>query len=150
MATSDPTAFYLFVLFNSVGFSVSLSMIHILTGRFPLQFELQICMVAMYFTYNTALLNILQDHVKLYVVLTTSILSTVTPLVVRFIRLNAKRVKDSIASMVHRFIWILNGRKQYVKSESLCMNVWSLWCSAVPHHVSLVLAWTIFCLYNWW
>lgn len=104
MATSDPTAFYLFVLFNSVGFSVSLSMIHILTSRFPMQFELQVCMVAMYFTYNTALLNILQDHVNLYVVLTTSILSTVTPVVARFIRLNAKRVKDSIASMVHRFI----------------------------------------------
>ncbi|KAJ9140045.1 hypothetical protein P3X46_030732 [Hevea brasiliensis] len=48
LGTTNLIAFDLFVFFNTVGFSVSLFMITILTSRFPLQFELQICLVAMY------------------------------------------------------------------------------------------------------
>ncbi|KAJ9163999.1 hypothetical protein P3X46_023617 [Hevea brasiliensis] len=50
------------------GLSLSLFMIHRITNRFPLQFELQMCIVAMYFTYNTALINMSLHKMKLYVV----------------------------------------------------------------------------------
>lgn len=53
------TAYYVVgAVFNSIGFSVSLHMINILTTNFPLRLELQVCGVAMYFTYVTALITI--------------------------------------------------------------------------------------------
>lgn len=53
------TAYYVVgAVFNSIGFSVSLQMINILTTNFPLRLELQVCGVAMYFTYVTALITI--------------------------------------------------------------------------------------------
>ncbi|KAJ4839961.1 hypothetical protein Tsubulata_047351, partial [Turnera subulata] len=91
LATSKPVAFCLIVFSNSIGLTVSLYMINVLTSRFPLQLELQICMAAMFFTYNTSVIDISADQVKLYVILTTAILSVFTPIVVRWIRLYAKR-----------------------------------------------------------
>ncbi|KAJ8772419.1 hypothetical protein K2173_027596 [Erythroxylum novogranatense] len=96
MATSNEVAYALIVFFNSVGLSVSLVMINILTCRFPLQVELQICMVTMYSTYNTALTNIAGDNTKLYATLTTSIITSLVPFTVRWARLNSKRIKDMI------------------------------------------------------
>ncbi|KAH1131454.1 hypothetical protein J1N35_002832 [Gossypium stocksii] len=55
MGTKSEVTFALFMVFNSMDFSMSRSMINILTSKFPLQFELQICMVALFFTYNTAM-----------------------------------------------------------------------------------------------
>ncbi|KAJ9140046.1 hypothetical protein P3X46_030733 [Hevea brasiliensis] len=101
LATSGPIAFALFVLFNTIGLSVSLFMIHILTSRFPLQFELQMCIVAMYFTYNTALINMSPDEMKLYVVLVTVILSSLTPIIAKFIRLHAKKIGEFVVDMIH-------------------------------------------------
>ncbi|KAJ8772467.1 hypothetical protein K2173_027644 [Erythroxylum novogranatense] len=98
MATSNAVAFALIVFFNSVGLSVSLVMINILTSRFPLQVELQICMFTMYSTYNTALTNMAGDNTKLYATIATSIITSLIPLTFRWARLNSKRIKD----MVHR------------------------------------------------
>ncbi|KAK9913950.1 hypothetical protein M0R45_037749 [Rubus argutus] len=58
MGSYSAVAFVCFVAFNSIGFSVSLYMINILTSNFPLQLELQICIIAMYCTYNTAVIDI--------------------------------------------------------------------------------------------
>ncbi|MBA0639229.1 hypothetical protein Goklo_022274, partial [Gossypium klotzschianum] len=43
MGTNSEVTSALFMVFNSMDFSMSLSMINILTSKFPLQFELQIC-----------------------------------------------------------------------------------------------------------
>ncbi|KAM1126461.1 hypothetical protein ACFX2B_041139 [Malus domestica] len=47
-----------FMVLNSIGFFVSLDMINVLTINFPLQLELQICMVAIYCTYIFAVISI--------------------------------------------------------------------------------------------
>ncbi|KAK6262074.1 hypothetical protein QUC31_007890 [Theobroma cacao] len=83
MGTSNGIAFALFVLFNSIGFSMSLFMINILTSKFPLQFELQICMIAMFFTYNTAMASIAPSSVKLFTIIITTVFSSITPLLTR-------------------------------------------------------------------
>lgn len=51
LGSNSEVTFLLFVLFNSIGFSVSLFIITILATNFPLRFELQICMIAMSITY---------------------------------------------------------------------------------------------------
>ncbi|CAN7115187.1 unnamed protein product [Brassica rapa subsp. narinosa] len=85
MGTFNGIAFTLFVFFNTIGFSVSLSMLNILTLGFPLRFQLQICMMAMYFSHNTAMTSVAPDHVKLYCVLITSILAAATPALMRLL-----------------------------------------------------------------
>ncbi|XP_056855691.1 ankyrin repeat-containing protein BDA1 isoform X2 [Raphanus sativus] len=85
MGTFNGIAFTLFVFFNTIGFSVSLSMLNILTLGFPLRFQLQICMMAMYFSHNTAMTSVAPDHVKLYCVLITSILAAATPSLMRLL-----------------------------------------------------------------
>lgn len=102
LATASPIAFALFVLFNSIGLSVSLFMIHILTSRFPLQFELQMCIVALYFTYNTALINMSPDEVKLYVVLVTVIPSSLTAVIAKAIRIHAKKMAEFVLARIRR------------------------------------------------
>ncbi|CAN6813358.1 hypothetical protein HID58_051621 [Brassica napus] len=85
MGTFNGIAFTLFVFFNTIGFSVSLSMLNILTLGFPLRFQLQICMMAMYFSHNTAMTSVAPDHVKLYCILITSILAAATPALMRLL-----------------------------------------------------------------
>ncbi|KAI5346778.1 PREDICTED: ankyrin [Prunus dulcis] len=53
-----PAYFIVFAVFNSIGFSMSLHMIKILTTNFPLQLELHVCIVAMYFTYCSSVLTV--------------------------------------------------------------------------------------------
>ncbi|KAK4845559.1 hypothetical protein QYF36_006508 [Acer negundo] len=62
LGSLNTITFCLFMFFNSVGFSLSLHMINMLTIKFPLQFELQICIAAMFFTYNTAVPALAPDN----------------------------------------------------------------------------------------
>ncbi|XP_057460139.1 ankyrin repeat-containing protein BDA1-like [Actinidia eriantha] len=55
MASKRTVPSFLFFLFNSVGFFVSVNMIFVLTSGFPLQLELQIAMFALIVTYNASL-----------------------------------------------------------------------------------------------
>ncbi|XP_021286659.1 ankyrin repeat-containing protein BDA1 [Herrania umbratica] len=102
MGTSNGIAFALFVLFNSIGFSMSLFMINILTSKFPLQFELQICMIAMFFTYNTAMASTAPSSVKLFVIIITTVLSSITPLLTRLVKQLLKLLKNLVVDIIHK------------------------------------------------
>lgn len=75
MGSFNGVVFTMFVFFNTIGFSISLSIINILTLGFPLRFQLQVCMRALYFSHNTAMASVAPDNVKLYCILITSILA---------------------------------------------------------------------------
>ncbi|KAL6127929.1 hypothetical protein ACLB2K_071290 [Fragaria x ananassa] len=77
LGSYNAATFLVFVAFNSIGFSVSLYMINILTSNFPMQLELQICIAAMYCTYNTAMISIAQDNTRVFIIVFTSVLPTV-------------------------------------------------------------------------
>ncbi|EOY22731.1 Ankyrin repeat family protein, putative [Theobroma cacao] len=102
MGTSNGIAFALFVLFNSIGFSMSLFMINILTSKFPLQFELQICMIAMFFTYNTAMASIAPSSVKLFTIIITTVFSSITPLLTRLVKQLLKLFKNLVVDIIHK------------------------------------------------
>lgn len=91
LGSTNTIAFRLFMLFNSLGFKLSLHMINILTTKFPLQLELQLCFLAMNFTYDTAVINIAPDGVKLFVILTIAILPAAIGLTAYCLRQQQKR-----------------------------------------------------------
>ncbi|KAL5795436.1 hypothetical protein ACOSQ2_000256 [Xanthoceras sorbifolium] len=98
----NPVGFEIFILFNSIGFALSLHMIYILTFKFPFQFELQICIVAMFTTYNTAVANIIPDGIKIATIISMSIISVVTPFIVKRIRQYSRRLQKSAVNLIHR------------------------------------------------
>ncbi|XVF08543.1 hypothetical protein REPUB_Repub07fG0012300 [Reevesia pubescens] len=102
MGTYDGVAFALFVVFNSIGFSVSLFMINVLTSNFPLQFELQVCMIAMFFTYNTAMTSIAPSSVKLFTIIITSVFSSVTPLLTKLVKQLLKLLKELVLDIIQK------------------------------------------------
>ncbi|KAM3323118.1 ankyrin repeat-containing protein BDA1 [Capsicum chacoense] len=55
MGTNNPIAYGLILVFNSIGFFVSLHTINFLTIGFPLQLELQVSLIALVATYDTVM-----------------------------------------------------------------------------------------------
>ena len=102
MATTNKVGFMLFVFFNSVGFSMSLYMLYVLTSKFPLQFELQICLLAMYCTYGTALPCVVPSNLYLFVQLTTTILSSTMSALALSVRPLARMLRKSFKDFAHR------------------------------------------------
>jgi hypothetical protein len=104
MATTNTVGFMLFVFFNSVGFSMSLYMLYVLTSKFPLQFELQICLLAMYCTYGTALSCIVPSNLYLFVQLTTTILSSTMSALARSVRPLTRMLRKSFKDFTRRVV----------------------------------------------
>ncbi|XVF11313.1 hypothetical protein REPUB_Repub08aG0016400 [Reevesia pubescens] len=73
LGTTSGVAFSFFALFNSIGFSISLYMIKILTSEFPLQFELAMCMMAMFSSYSSAIISTSPEDVRLVIIIITVI-----------------------------------------------------------------------------
>lgn len=94
MGSYSAVAFVFFVAFNSIGFSVSLYMINILTSNFPLQLELQICILAMYCTYNTAVISIAPDNTRVFIIVFTSVLPSTVPLAAKWVRKLVMRLRQ--------------------------------------------------------
>lgn len=111
MATSSGITFALFVFFNSIGFSMSLYMINIMTSNFPLQFELQICMIAIFFTYNVAMSSIAPSGgVKVFTIVITNVFSAITPLLTKLVKLLLELLKNLVANIIHRVTCKVFGR----------------------------------------
>ncbi|GFP91020.1 ankyrin repeat-containing protein at3g12360 [Phtheirospermum japonicum] len=58
MGTHNPVAYGLFLIFNSIGFFMSLHMMNFLTLGLPLQFELRVALFALISTYDTCMVAI--------------------------------------------------------------------------------------------
>ncbi|CAN1126731.1 Ankyrin repeat-containing protein BDA1 [Linum perenne] len=99
MGTRNGVAFSIVAVFNTVGFSTALLMISILTTRFPLQLELQICMIAMYVTYNTSIINVSPDGVQMRVILTTAIFPVFIGIIARLARKPLECLKQFVKNM---------------------------------------------------
>ncbi|XP_009363737.1 ankyrin repeat-containing protein BDA1 [Pyrus x bretschneideri] len=94
MGSDDNIFFICFVTFNSMGFFVSLYMICVLTTNFPMQLELIMCILAMYGTYNTAVISIAPANPMVCVSLLIYGLQTLLSLVVLLWRLFRIRLRE--------------------------------------------------------
>ncbi|CAB4271152.1 unnamed protein product [Prunus armeniaca] len=98
MGSYSAVAFVFFESFNTIGFSVSLHMINVLTSNFPLQLELQICIFAMYCTYNAAMTSIAPDNTKVFVIVFTSVFPTLVPVAAKWTRHFFMRLREFLAN----------------------------------------------------
>lgn len=64
LATNRTVSFGLFLVFNSVGFYMSLHMMNFLTRGLPLQFELRVSLFALIATYDTCMIAITPDGIS--------------------------------------------------------------------------------------
>ncbi|KAK9190870.1 hypothetical protein WN943_019480 [Citrus x changshan-huyou] len=88
----NAVAFALFMFFNSLGFKLSIYMIIILTTKFPLQLGLQLCFLAMYFTYDTAVIATTPVGIRIFIIVTEAIIPALIPLTARWVRKCRKKV----------------------------------------------------------
>ncbi|CAI0547946.1 unnamed protein product [Linum tenue] len=102
LASANPVAYSMVAVFNTIGFSTALLMINVLTKRFPLQLELQICMTAMYVAYNTSIITIAPDELKKIVVPSISILPILMGFAVHWARTVMYRIEQLVQRMTHR------------------------------------------------
>ncbi|XP_048326766.2 ankyrin repeat-containing protein BDA1-like [Ziziphus jujuba] len=85
--------YLLFMLFNTIGFSVSIYMIAILISNFPFQWEFQVCIVAINFTYVTAITYMAPTNMSLPLTVFSIVFPFLVPHVFKlFVRL-AKLLK---------------------------------------------------------
>lgn len=100
--STNKIGYGIFMFFNSLGFKLSFYMIYILTPKFPLKPELILCFLAMYTTYDTAVIATTPDGMRLFVNLTTAILPPVIILTDYCLRQFRKKLTER--SRVHRAI----------------------------------------------
>ncbi|KAM2664096.1 hypothetical protein EV1_010564 [Malus domestica] len=87
MGSYSEVSFVIFVVFNSIGFYFSLYTMIVLTANFPLQLELQICIIAVYTTYSTAVVNIAPSYnTGLFITVFTSVLPFLVGLAAKWAR----------------------------------------------------------------
>ncbi|XVF82034.1 hypothetical protein PTKIN_Ptkin16aG0010500 [Pterospermum kingtungense] len=98
LGTSHGSALALFLVFNSIDFCMSIFMINVLTSKFPLQFELQICMFALFFTYNTAMNSIAPRNLKSFTLIIRTVYSFITPLSYKSVK---KLFKKLVVVIIH-------------------------------------------------
>uniref|UniRef100_A0A803L6V0 PGG domain-containing protein n=1 Tax=Chenopodium quinoa TaxID=63459 RepID=A0A803L6V0_CHEQI len=80
LGTHDLNSYIILVSCNAIGFNVSLYAIATLTAKFPLQTELQICLFALYVTFNVAVSATSPKSTKTFTAVFTSVTSTIIPL----------------------------------------------------------------------
>ncbi|XP_048424497.1 ankyrin repeat-containing protein BDA1-like [Pyrus x bretschneideri] len=87
MGSYSEVSFVVFVVLNSIGFYFSLYTMILLTANFPLQLELQICIIAVYTTYSTAVVNIAPSYNSwLFIIVFTSVLPFLVGLAAKWAR----------------------------------------------------------------
>ncbi|PON71064.1 Transmembrane protein [Parasponia andersonii] len=102
MGSFSPVSYLLFVIFNSLGLSVSLYMLTILTDNLPMQLEFRFCVVALYFTYYTGLTSMApEDATKSVIIVLSAVLPpTIHPLI-KLIKLIIKKVKRVVSELTN-------------------------------------------------
>lgn len=99
LGSYSSVTYLLFVVFNSIGLSVSLYMLAILTHGFPMHLEFQICVIALYFTYNTGLVTMAPAGTKTFIIVFSSVLPSTIHYFIRPLRLLIKTLKKLYLSL---------------------------------------------------
>ncbi|KAM6582017.1 hypothetical protein CsatB_009019 [Cannabis sativa] len=94
LGSYNSVSYMLFVVFNSIGLSLSLYMITILTENLPMQLEFQLCVIALYFTYYTGLANMAPlNGTRTAIVVLSAVLPPTIHHLVKLTRLIMKKIK---------------------------------------------------------
>ncbi|KAB2630084.1 ankyrin repeat-containing protein [Pyrus ussuriensis x Pyrus communis] len=110
MGSYSERTFIVFVVLNSIGFYFSLYTMIVLTSNFPLQLELHICIMPIYSTYSTAVVNISPDNVWIFITVFISVLPFLVGLAAKWARHPVTIwLTKPLGIWIHRFyelIWL--------------------------------------------
>ncbi|KAJ4728945.1 putative Ankyrin repeat family protein [Melia azedarach] len=90
-ASVDAVAYGIFMFFNTVGFSLAIHMMYILTTKFPLQLELLLCFLAMVGTYNTAAIHRARGTMQIFISVIVGMVPVFVSLTTNLLRQRRKR-----------------------------------------------------------
>lgn len=114
MGSHNPTAYGLFLIFNSIGFFMSIHMIYFLTIDFPLLIELQVSLISLLVTYDTSMTAIApSSRISTNFTILSIVLPFGIPLGCKILRNNSNRIGfvcKTISSWMNQFIvwrWII-------------------------------------------
>ncbi|XP_060219018.1 ankyrin repeat-containing protein BDA1-like [Lycium barbarum] len=94
MGTNNPISYGLFLVFNSIGFFLSLHTINFLTIGFPLQLELQVSLVALTVTYDTVMSAITPNRgISLFFTIFSIVFPVLLPHITMLLRNYCKKPK---------------------------------------------------------
>lgn len=96
LGSYSSTSYLTFMVFNSIGFSVSIYVISILISNFPFRWEFELCIVALFGTYNTAIPFMAPKNVKVFLSVFTLVLPVVQPLLAKLVRRLIKTIRGSV------------------------------------------------------
>lgn len=102
LGSYSSVTYLLFVIFNSTGLSVSLYMLAVLTSGFPMQLEFQICAMALYFTYNTALATMAPEGTTTFIIVFSAVVPSTTRYFVKLVGLLIRKLKIILSYLFHR------------------------------------------------
>ncbi|KAI5647533.1 hypothetical protein M9H77_33538 [Catharanthus roseus] len=100
MGTNNMVSFGLFLIFNSIGFFMSLHMINFLTIGFPLQIELQVSIIALAATYDTCMTALTPVR---SLSISYTIISVLLPI---FITISTKVIRDNAKKARCTLRWV--------------------------------------------
>lgn len=106
---SHTSVTYLIVMiFNTIGFSMSLYVISMLIANFPFQWEFQVCIIALYVTYNTSIAFMAPSNMEAALIAFSSAFPSTIPFIVNLVR---------------RLINTIRGLFTYLKQKLVNYNV---------------------------
>nr|XP_048326765.1 ankyrin repeat-containing protein BDA1-like [Ziziphus jujuba var. spinosa] len=103
MGSYHPVTYLLFMVFNSIGFSVSIYMITVLISNFPFLWEFRACVLALYFTYNIAITSMAPNSLKVFLTAFSSALPSLSPLIAKLVSKLIMASRGFLTHLKHRF-----------------------------------------------
>ncbi|XP_073308553.1 uncharacterized protein [Primulina huaijiensis] len=99
MGTKNPLAYGIFLLFNSMGFFMSLQIIYCLTSGIPMELEIRVSLFALTVTYDTCMTSIAPGGtISLFFVVISVVLPLIMPISTLVVRDYGKGRRCSFAS----------------------------------------------------
>ncbi|KAG8363457.1 hypothetical protein BUALT_Bualt19G0024500 [Buddleja alternifolia] len=87
MGTHNSVSYGLFLLFNSIGFFMSLHMINFLTLGLPLQFELRVSLMALTATYDTCIIAMTPNgKISVFFIVLSVVMPMMMPILTKVVR----------------------------------------------------------------
>ncbi|KAH7537754.1 hypothetical protein FEM48_Zijuj03G0126500 [Ziziphus jujuba var. spinosa] len=103
MGSYHPVTYLLFMVFNSIGFSISIYMITVLISNFPFLWEFRACVLALYFTYNIAITSMAPNSLKVFLTAFSSALPSLSPLIAKLVSKLIMASRGFLTHLKHRF-----------------------------------------------
>ncbi|XP_060675429.1 ankyrin repeat-containing protein BDA1-like [Ziziphus jujuba] len=104
LGSYDSVMYLFFMLFNTTGFGVSIYVISILISSFPLRWEFEVCIIALHFTYTTAITFMAPKRMAFPLMVFSIVFPLFVPFIAKLVRRLVMKVRPSLTYLNQKFI----------------------------------------------